>query len=94
MSAGDARLHLRVRGRVQGVFFRASTQSTARDLGLTGWVRNLPDGDVEAVAEGPRDALERLLAWTHEGPAQARVDAVDPTWTEATGEFADFSVRR
>lgn len=88
------RVNLRIRGRVQGVYYRASTQREARALALTGWVRNCPDGSVEALAEGPRDTLERLIAWCEQGPPAARVSAVEATWAEATGEFDDFRVRR
>lgn len=89
----EARLHLLISGRVQGVWYRASTRTRARDLGLTGWVRNLPDGRVEALAEGPGAALEALLAWCHDGPMLARVSAIDTTWGEATGEFSSFEAR-
>lgn len=88
------RLSLRVRGRVQGVYYRASTEAEARGLGLTGWVRNREDGSVELVAEGPRDRLEALHRWCQAGPARARVDAVEASWSPATGEFARFEVRR
>lgn len=75
----DARL-IRVRvfvdGRVQGVGFRYSAAREAVRLGIQGWARNLPDGRVEAVYEGPRDAVEEMLAWTRRGPASARVDAI------------------
>ncbi|HZP45873.1 MAG TPA: acylphosphatase [Candidatus Binataceae bacterium] len=87
------RLAIRVRGRVQGVFFRASARQEAAALGLVGFARNCDDGTVEIVAEGPRPALERLLAWTRVGPAQARVDEVETRWTAATGEFSRFEVR-
>ena len=88
------RLLLRVRGRVQGVFYRAETQATASELGLTGWVRNRDDGSVELVAEGPRAQLDALLEWCRTGPPRARVDAVVPSFAEATGEFDRFEVRR
>ena len=88
------RVNLRIRGRVQGVYYRASTQREARALGLTGWVRNRPDGSVEALAEGPRPALERLIAWCEEGPPAARVTDVEQTWSDATNEFDDFRVLR
>ena len=65
-----------VRGRVQGVFYRASTQQKARELGITGWARNLPDGSVEVLACGGEAALEELLAWLRVGPPHARVDGV------------------
>ncbi|MEQ8205995.1 MAG: acylphosphatase [Woeseia sp.] len=66
----------RVTGRVQGVFFRASTQTAARDLGLGGYARNLPDGSVEVLACGSRDALAQLDGWLHEGPPMAAVTGV------------------
>ncbi|RME20621.1 MAG: acylphosphatase [Deltaproteobacteria bacterium] len=88
------RVHAIVRGRVQGVWYRASTQTRARQLGLVGWVRNLPDGSVELVAEGPRAALDQLIAWCHDGPPDAVVTAVEPQFEAATGEFTSFEVRR
>jgi acylphosphatase len=66
-----------ISGHVQGVFFRTSCARLARDLDVAGWIRNRPDGDVEALFEGPDDAVDRLVAWCHEGPAQARVERVD-----------------
>jgi acylphosphatase len=66
-----------VRGRVQGVGFRASTASEARHLGVSGWVRNLPDGNVEVLAEGSAEAVDALLAWLAHGPPGARVTGVD-----------------
>jgi acylphosphatase len=88
-----ARAHCLVDGLVQGVFFRDSTWRRARELGVTGWVRNLPDGRVEVVAEGERADVEHLVEWLHDGPKYARVEEVAATWASATGEFADFSVR-
>jgi acylphosphatase len=88
------RLHVVVRGRVQGVYFRASTQEAAWRLGLCGWVRNCPDGSVELVAEGPLERLEQLLEWCRCGPPAAQVEAVESTVSSASGEFGDFSVRR
>ncbi len=66
-----------VRGRVQGVFYRASTRREALRLGISGWARNLPDGRVEVLACGEKEALEALLAWLREGPPQARVEGVE-----------------
>ena len=74
------RAHLRIHGRVQGVFFRASTQAEAEARGLLGWVRNRRDGTVEAVVEGPEVAVRTFVAWCHEGPPAARVDFVDVAW--------------
>ncbi|MBI4314693.1 MAG: acylphosphatase [Chloroflexi bacterium] len=89
----SVRLHAIIHGRVQGVYFRDSTRQTAKRLGLTGWVRNLPGGAVEVTAEGPRPALEMLLAFLRVGPPDARVDAVDVDWPPTGGEFAAFSIR-
>lgn len=86
------RVELTVHGRVQGVFYRSSMQSEAQELGITGWVRNEDDGTVHAVAEGQRQALETLVAWCHEGPRAAKVEAVDTRWTHPTEEFDGFDV--
>ena len=88
-----ARLHLLVAGRVQGVGFRYSTWDEAQSLGLKGWVRNLPSGEVEIVAEGREDQLRLLAAWAHEGPRAARVTTVHEEWAAYLGEFPDFRVR-
>jgi acylphosphatase len=82
-----------VTGRVQGVFFRASTQDTARGLGLTGWVRNLPNGDVEVLACGAPNVLDQLQAWLWQGPPSATVRHV-AAFDCASEEFADFKVVR
>jgi acylphosphatase len=92
--AERARLHLTVTGRVQGVYYRASAAQRARELGLAGWVRNLPDGGVEALAEGPRADLEAFVAWCRRGPPAARVDALDASWSAPAGEAGDFAIRR
>lgn len=86
-------IHLIITGRVQGVFFRASAQATAVKLKLSGWVKNLPDGTVETVAEGEKGALDEYLSWCRKGPPVAQVIQVDVQWEKATGEFAGFSVR-
>jgi len=83
---------IRVTGRVQGVSFRWSTEQEATRLGLDGWVRNDPDGSVRAYAAGPRDAVDALVAWCHEGPPAARVAGVDATDVEP-GERAGREVR-
>ena len=85
-------LRVRIDGRVQGVCFRASTRDEARRLGLAGWVRNLPDGEVEALFEGSEDALRRMLAWCRTGPRGARVDRVAETWGPADGNLTDFTI--
>lgn len=87
-------LHLVVRGRVQGVSFRASTQREARRLGLCGWVKNRPDGSVEILAEGSENALADLVRWAHEGPTFARVDRVDVDveWRNVEAIAPDFRI--
>jgi acylphosphatase len=82
----DARARVVVRGRVQGVFFRVETRDRARSLGLSGWVRNAPDGSVEAVFEGDRERIESMLAWCRRGPSLARVDEVQAEWEDPVGE--------
>ena len=90
----QVRVHLSIRGRVQGVFFRASTLDQAQRLGLTGWVRNRADGSVEAVAEGSRNKVEAFIAWCQAGPSGARVQDVDVKWQAASQEFKAFEIRR
>jgi|Deesub1362A_J573_1020465.scaffolds.fasta_scaffold01197_15 acylphosphatase len=82
-----------IRGFVQGVFFRASTRDVARRLGLTGWVRNLPDGSVEAVFEGDEEKVREAVRWCHKGPPGASVRDVDEEWLEYRGEFNSFDIR-
>ena len=86
------RIHLVVRGRVQGVFFRASAQREARQLGLTGWVKNRNDSAVELVAEGEEDQVKDFLAWAQHGPSTARVDKIETRWRSYTGEYATFRI--
>jgi acylphosphatase len=83
--------HLLIEGRVQGVWFRESMRREAERLGVTGWVRNTPDGAVEAVVQGSDEAVDALLAWAHRGPPQARVDHVEIG--EADGRFSGFEKR-
>jgi acylphosphatase len=87
------RAHVVVRGRVQGVWFRGSARDRAERLGLTGWVRNRPDGSVEAVFEGPKLTVQQMILWCHQGPRTAQVTQVDQRWGEHTGEFPGFSVK-
>jgi acylphosphatase len=89
-----ARVHLVISGRVQGVAFRAYTEDEARRLGVKGWVRNLPDGRVEAEAEGERAAVEALVAWCQRGPPAARVDEVEVSWKTWRGDLREFATRR
>jgi acylphosphatase len=85
-------VYLIVRGRVQGVCFRAGTQQLAADLGLTGWVKNCCDRSVEIHAEGARDKLEELVAWCRKGPPAAFVSNVDLSWVESEG-LSSFDIR-
>ena len=87
------RLHLIIKGRVQGVFFRVRAQEVAEELGLSGVVRNRPDGCVELVAEGPDQELSRLRDWARRGPSEAHITGVDEIAERETGEFSDFRIR-
>ena len=87
------RAHVVIAGRVQGVFFRASTGEKADELGLTGWVRNTRDGSVEAVFEGEEGAVDEMLAWCHKGPSLAKVTKVSVDIEPFIGEFTEFSIR-
>ena len=84
--------HFTIMGRVQGVCFRARACDVARKLGLTGWVRNCPDGSVEVVAEGEETAVKELLEWCRAGPPHAQVRDIRDTYSDATGEFAIFDI--
>jgi len=86
------RAHVLVSGRVQGVFFRFETRHLARRLGIAGWVRNRRDGRVEAVFEGTKEAVERMVEFCRHGPSGARVVNVEVRWEKPTGEFEGFSV--
>jgi acylphosphatase len=88
------RLHVSVRGRVQGVGFRAHVEHAARALALTGWVRNVGYDQVEAVAEGAKSALQQLEQAIRGGPRGSGVDEATVEWLDATGEFGNFAVRR
>jgi acylphosphatase len=87
------RLHVRIEGRVQGVGFRYATNRTALTFGLTGWVRNLPDGCVEAEFEGSREALEQMLDWCRQGPSFAHVTHVEPAWQSGEPLYSAFRIR-
>ncbi|MFW6321710.1 MAG: acylphosphatase [Halohasta sp.] len=94
MSDSDDRVraHVYVSGRVQGVYYRASTREQARELGVDGWVRNLSDGRVEAVFEGDQDAVDAMVEWCKTGSRAAEVEAVDVT-TEEPEHVDGFEVR-
>jgi acylphosphatase len=93
-SAGTVRAHVWVKGRVQGVGFRAHVEHYARQIGVTGWVRNIGYDSVEAVAEGRRAQVERFIEMMKQGPRSARVEAARVEWEPAAGEFEAFEFRR
>jgi acylphosphatase len=86
------RAHVRVSGQVQGVFFRDSTRQKAEELGLAGWVKNLPDGRVEAVFEGPSESVREMVRWCEEGPQQASVETVDTDFEGPGEDLRGFEV--
>lgn len=88
------RMHVLVEGRVQGVYYRASAEAKARSLGLTGWIRNLPSGKVEAVIEGPEDKVIEMIEWCKVGPIAAHVTDVKSDKRDYTGEYDDFRLLR
>ena len=87
------RVHVYISGRVQGVFFRAKTQSTAKSFNLAGWARNMADGRVEAVFEGDNANIDKMIAWCHIGPPASRVEEILTEEEPYTGEFRDFSIK-
>ncbi len=88
-----ARLHVVIEGIVQGVFFRATTTEESRKLGLTGWVKNCPDGRVEAVFEGDIDKIEKIVEWCKKGPSGAVVRNVETILEQATGDYDSFTIK-
>jgi acylphosphatase len=90
----DERRNLRVIGKVQGVFYRATAKEKADELGLTGWVRNCVDGSVEAIIEGPSSRLDAFEAWARRGPPAARVEHVEVRVESPHGNLDGFTVRR
>lgn len=86
-------LHAIIRGKVQGVFFRAHAEEEACGLGITGWVKNRPDGAVEILAEGEQKVLDEFLEWCYKGSPGSKVDGVESKFSDATGEFKDFGIK-
>ena len=87
------RAHVLVGGRVQGVFFRSETQDEARRRSVSGWVRNLPDGGVEAVFEGEKDNVDEMIEFCRKGPPGAKVTKIEVSWEEPTGESNRFVIQ-
>ncbi|HAM49491.1 MAG TPA: acylphosphatase [Nitrospiraceae bacterium] len=88
----QARAHLFITGRVQGVYYRGFTRDVASELRLKGWVRNLPDGRVEALFEGTKEDIELAIQRCFSGPPGARVDGIDAQWEDSRGDIQDFQV--
>jgi acylphosphatase len=91
-SKKKTRVHVFIRGKVQGVYFRQNTKHVATRRRVTGWVRNLPDGRVEAIFEGDKVNVNEVIEWCHVGPAKAKVEDVDVRFEKYTGEFVNFTV--
>jgi acylphosphatase len=94
MEDKTVKAHIFIEGMVQGIFYRMWTREQAQKLGLAGWVRNLEDGRVEAVFEGPKDKVEKMVKKCHKGPNLAGIEHVDVNWEEATGELGTFEITR
>lgn len=88
----NARARVIISGRVQGVFFRAETQRAAERIGVSGWVRNLPDGKVEALYEGAQKQVDAAIEWSHQGSPASSVSNVQVTWEDYTGEYDRFRI--
>jgi acylphosphatase len=88
----NIRMHLIIKGRVQGVWFRDSTRREAIALGVFGWVKNRPDGAVEVLAEGPEAQVKKLASWCHKGPPAAEVSRVHEAAEKWQGEFSSFDI--
>ena len=86
------RVHLFILGRVQGVFFRENTKKKAKELKLTGWVRNLEDKRVEILAEGEKENIEDLIEWIKKGSFLAKVENIEINWQDYKKEFKDFQI--
>lgn len=93
MNEESGRAHVYVSGDVQGVFFRDATEKKARELGLTGWVSNLPDGRVEALFEGPRERVDEMVEWCEHGSSRATVEDVEAEYGDPRGDLEGFEVR-
>ena len=93
MGVDRKRVHVTITGMVQGVFFRAKTRNEAIQNHVTGWVRNLPDGRVEAIFEGKPEDVDRVVGWCRRGPSLAAVEHVEAVEEPCSGAFKDFIIR-
>jgi acylphosphatase len=92
LDMADKRAHLMISGRVQGVFYRDSSKKMADYLGLKGWVKNNPSGQVEMVVQGSEINVKSMIQWCHQGPSRAKVSQVDVKWETRVEAFEDFKV--
>ncbi len=86
------KIHLLISGKVQGVFYRVNTKNKADELGLTGWVKNIPDGKVEVLAEGKERGLKEFIKWCYNGSKGAKVDKVEVEWRDYENKFDNFKI--
>ena len=93
MPHSEAAAHLQISGRVQGVGYRYFAEETASSLGLRGWVRNLPDGKVEAEVEGPKAVIEKWISQLRKGPSLSTVEDVQIEWLHPSRRYSDFTIR-
>ena len=93
MASMKTNVNVIISGRVQGVWFRASTKQKAEQLGLTGWVRNTSDGNVEAIFEGEEDIVKKMIEWCHHGPPSAQVENVEIKNQDPTNGFDNFFIK-
>lgn len=89
----NSRAIVNIKGTVQGVFYRSSTETEANKLNLTGWVRNCPDGSVQALFEGDKTSIDQVIEWCRIGPQKARVSELNSRWEEYKNEFNTFSIK-
>ncbi|NNF98500.1 MAG: acylphosphatase [Desulfobacteraceae bacterium] len=93
MDSPHTTAHVIITGRVQGVFYRAETKRASERIGVTGWVRNRPDGSVEAVLQGSEDGVNRTIDWCQKGSPHSRVEKIDISWEDTTEIFDSFEIR-
>ena len=89
----NKQVHVKISGKVQGVWFRASTKQQAEQIGITGWVRNTSDGKVEAVFQGTKDQIDEMIRWCHQGPTLSHVEHIEITDNENAKTFDTFTIK-